>query len=384
MDPHVLYILGRYPVWSETFLRQDLGLLLEHGARLHPVALFRGDTEPRSDWPHVEILNDVPPAAPAAVSVRGRHPRLRTRLALFRHRRLLGRITSIAADLPAKHIHAEFGDLPGLVAGAAARRLGISYSIGVHANDVWLAKFSDHVLYDGAAFITVCNRAAREELLRRVPTLADRTHLIPHGIDLRRWRFRPPSEDREEVLRLLFVGRFVAKKGIPTLLHAVHLLNREGTAVRLTAIGDGSLRDNLRRLAAELSIDTLVAWRGVVPHESVMEELGRQDLLVVPSETDSQGDRDGTPNVVIEAMARGLPVAGTETGGLPEVLDENTGWVFPAGDAGQLAALLERMRSAGDETGRRCRQARKRIEKDFDAVQLAGKKSSLFSEALAA
>ena len=151
----ILYLVGAYPQWSETFVRQDLAFLQELGLPLLPVALSAGDAERQADWPEVEYLPGGEAGSSAAGSG-GIPPRLlprwlHTRLSLFRHRQRAGTLLRLAVSAGVEHIHAEFADLPALLASVTARRLGLGYSVGVHARDVHLAKFSPSLIYGGLA-----------------------------------------------------------------------------------------------------------------------------------------------------------------------------------------------------------------------------------------
>lgn len=384
----MLYLLGHYPVWSETFLRQDLGLLLERDLPIHPLALFSGDTPMQRRWPHVQALTSGAdePAGSSGHPISRRLPSaLRgfyTQLSLSRHRKLIQRVAVQANALEVTHIHAEFGDLPGLVAAQTARELGLSYSIGLHARDIWLPKFSEKWLYGEAAFLTVCNKAACQCVLERNPQLTGKTHLLPHGIDLAEWPYDPERPSSRIPPRLLFVGRFVAKKGIMTLLNALRELHNGGMAATLTLTGAGWQYESLCERISELGLTAAVRLPGVVPHSQIQTLMLQHDMLIVPSEIDAGGDQDGLPNVVLEAMSLGLPVVGTPAGSLPEILTSRTGWVFAAGDAASCAAAVRAVCDNPGEAERKRKGAREVIETDYSAQSLADRRAELFRSVL--
>ncbi|MBN2451299.1 MAG: glycosyltransferase family 4 protein [Lentisphaeria bacterium] len=387
MSPPILYLLAAYPVWSETFLRQDLAYLLRSDLTLHPVALFPGDVPSAPGWPDVTFLSS-PAARPPSTSRRERPggasllPRsLQTRVSLWQHRELLRALRRQVLQRGIAHVHAEFADLPGLLAAAVSRRTGCTYSIGVHARDVYALKYAPQVLFGRARFVTCCNTAALRVLLGRVAGLADRTHLIYHGLDLRQWPYRGGPRAVHPPLRLLFVGRFVEKKGIDTLLHAAAGMRVVGHACRLTLVGDGPLLVRLRSLAAELGLADAVTWTGIVPREAIGGMLAEADCLVVPSRVSKDGDRDGIPNVVLEAMASGTPVVGTDAGGLGEALNSRTGWVVAAGDAPALTEALRQLSAQPEQVAERCRRARELVEERFDADRLATRRVALLRDA---
>lgn len=385
MASSVIYLLGAYPVWSETFLRQDLSFLLAAGLPLCPVALFPGDAAADPRGPVVPCLasGGPGPRSPAGAHV-SLHlpPRWQERWSLWSHRRLRAALTDFARTHAALHIHAEFADLPGLLAATVAWDLGVPYSLGVHARDVHQPKFCLPRLLGQARFVTACNEAARRAVLAACPELNQRLHLIPHGVDLKAWPFRREAYAPHGDLRLFWAGRFVEKKGIDTLLRALATLTRSGVPAAVYLAGSGPLEAWLRALAHDLGVDHCVEWLGVLPHERVRQTLRTIDCLVVPSCVGRDGDRDGIPNIVLEAMAVGVPVVGTTAGGLGEVLNAQTGWVFPPADAEALAGLLRTVSADLREVERRRLAARALVQERYDAERLASQRVALFRELL--
>lgn len=386
----IIYLVGAYPQWSETFVRQDLSLLQELDLPLHPVALFPGDVEREAGWPEVTYLDSAPcPTSPDGAHVGAAISRLlprflATRLSLHRHGHRVRALVDLARSVGARHIHAEFADLPALVGSAAARKLGLGYSLGVHARDVHLAKFTPSLVYGRARFVVACNRDAWRSVNNYRPAAQAGVHLIHHGLDLAIWNFREGSiPEAPTPLRLLFVGRFVEKKGLNVLFRALAHLRKNGHRVQVSLLGDGPLEAPLRSMSTMLGLDEVVSWQGVVPRAEVARQMREHDVLVMPSVVSHEGDRDGIPNVVLEAMACGLPVVGSDAGSLPEVLDEQTGWVSPAGDDVALAATVERLLAAPAEVAARCRAARQLVVRDFDARALARRRAALFQAVLA-
>ena len=382
MHHTVLYILGRYPVWSETFLRQDLDLLLQSGVPLVPVALFSGDTVPRDDWPPVEVLSPSPAASGGSARFRSFLGRIlprtvRYRAALLRHRILLEGLVARGRAAHCVHVHAEFADLPGVLGGAAAARLGCSRSVGVHARDVFQCRYPPEVLFGGAAFLTVCNRAARGALLGRLPSCGDSVHLIHHGLRLEQWPFREEAAVHRP-FRVVYVGRLVSKKGVSVLLRALRLALAGGFPVHLDVVGDGPLRGDLRGLAAEWGLHDAVSWHGVLTRSAVRVQLERADCLTAPSVVTAQGDRDGIPNVVLEGLALGTPVAASTVGGIPEVISDATGWPCVPGCPRSLVDAWGRIAEGGAAVDAKRRAGRKVVVSRFDAVREARRRAALF------
>jgi colanic acid/amylovoran biosynthesis glycosyltransferase len=380
----ILYLLSAYPRWSETFLRQDLRLLQSENIAIHPVALFPGDCEARPDWPKVSILNtnSAEPGSQQRKQLRQKISALlpataHAQLSLFRHRQLRRRLLAECHEHRVVHIHAEFADLAALLAVDVAQYLGISYSVGIHAFDIHACKYPHRRLFSYASFITVCNQAAAQAFRRSCPAYKKRLHVLYHGILLDNWPFQPLRK-LEGPAQLLFIGRLVPKKGIDILINAVCLLKQQHNEVHLTIVGDGPLKNELQNQAKNLAVDHLITWTGVLPPEEVRGYIHQANCLCMPSVVTADGDRDGIPNVVTEAMASGLPVVGSLAGSLDEVLNPDSGWPVVPLNPEQLAASINECCAQRDECERRCKNARQLIEKRFDAVKLAAIRADLF------
>jgi glycosyltransferase involved in cell wall biosynthesis len=239
------------------------------------------------------------------------------------------------------------------------------------------------VIYGRARFIVACNRDAWQGVNGFAPAAKAGVHLIHHGLDLSAWHYREdPVREPGAPLRMLFVGRFVEKKGLNVLMRAMARLRETGRRVRLSMFGSGPLESLLRQMGRTLGLEDAIDWRGVVSREEIAREMQQHDLLVMPSVISHEGDRDGVPNVLLEAMASGTPVAGSDAGSLPEVLDERTGWVFPAGDDGGLADVIAKFRASPDAVRARSRAARQLVVRDFDARALARRRAALFQSVI--
>lgn len=395
MQPSILYLLASYPRWSETFLRQDLALLQQLDVPLLPVALQEGDAEMQLDWPTVQYLEagqDTGPGDSAGSSTTGQGravqiasriagwlpPALRTQASLWKHGRQLKLLTELVRESGCRHLHAEFADIAALMVATVAHDLGLTYSLGVHARDVHAPKFSLEELTRGAAFVTVCNAAAQEQLCVACDISDERVHLIHHGLILDDWPYTAPGPELHTPLRLLFVGRLVAKKGLDDLVRALHLAKNAGFPCELTIVGSGPEQRALKTMAEWLCVDELIHWRGVVSREQVRQELLQADCLLVPSIVSADGDRDGIPNVVVEAMAVGRPVIGTTVGGLGEALFDETAWLCEPRSPESILRRIRDIHAKPQLTREKCRDARRLVERSFDALATARQRAELF------
>lgn len=263
----------------------------------------------------------------------------------------------------ARHLHAHFGFVASTAAWAIGRTFGIPYSVSVHAWDIFVNRSLLPEKLLGAELVVTCTRYAREHLLRRWPALnAGKVVCVHHGIEPSDYEARPTPGGEE--LKAVAVGRLVPKKGFDVLLRAAALL--EVTPVSLTIVGDGPEKGRLAALARDLELGPRVRFAGSLPHEAVKEEISRAHVLVAPSVLARGGDRDGLPNVVLEAMALGRPVVASRLSGLPEAVEDGrTGLLVKPGSARALAGGLERLHENRAELGRMGKEARESVEERF-------------------
>jgi len=261
------------------------------------------------------------------------------------------------ADVSA--VHGYFAHLPTEVAAKVARRLGVPYGFSVHAVDARKVRQSELAeRARDAACVIACNPDVAGDLRRAGAAV----HLIPHGVDLERFRPTPPPDGG--VLSLLAVGRLVAKKGFPVLIDAAAQLL---APFCLQIVGDGPDRADLQHRIDTSGLSDRIRLVGPRTHEDLPAEYAAADIVVVPSVTDASGDRDGLPNVVLEAMSAGRPVVASNVGAVSSaVVDGRTGVLVPPGDAAALAGALEFLVDQPEFRARLGREARARVERDFE------------------
>jgi glycosyltransferase involved in cell wall biosynthesis len=302
------------------------------------------------------------------------------RLAAAVHRSRLARA-------PIDHLHAHFAHDPALVALLTSRLTGLPYSITAHARDLYqLPPSSLRARADGAvALVTCC--AANIDYLRSVLPLAlhHRLRLIHHGVDLDRFVPGPRTETAAPA-EIVSVGRLVEKKGFPDLLRACRQVKESRTGARvpfrLRIYGDGPLRAELLRLREQLELQEEVQLPGERDGDDILRAYRAADIFVLAPCVTADGDRDGVPNVIVEAMACGLPVVTTDAGGIPEIVRHGVnGLVAAPGDVGTLARHLtelltdpELRRALGD-AGRRT------VDERFDVRTAARQLTSVFAGA---
>lgn len=288
--------------------------------------------------------------------------------------RLLKRLRILPAGSPAEQarfiveklggeqvggIHGYFAHTPAEVAARAAARLGVPYGFSTHARDA--RKVVPDVLAERArraACVVACNT----DVAREIQSSGAEVHLLPHGVDLR--RFRPQPIEAAEPLRLLAVGRLVEKKGFNILLAAVARLK---LPFRLCIIGEGPERERLSDVIKASGLADRVTLDGALTHAELPRAYAESHAVIVPSIQDSSGDRDGLPNVVLEAMACGRPVIASRISAIGcAITHSETGLLVPPGEPLALASALEQLGLQPALREQLGRNGRLRVERDYE------------------
>jgi glycosyltransferase involved in cell wall biosynthesis len=235
-----------------------------------------------------------------------------------------------------RYVHAHFAGFQTEIAMCLSRMLDIPYGASWHAYDIYRDNNMLREKIAGAKLIASCTEHNVNHLRALAPEHAERIHLAYHGVHLSQFdqgEFARPSAQTT----ILAIGRLVEKKGFDHLLHAAGHLIERGLSPKVVLIGDGPLRGSLAALAGELPPGT-VEFRGSQPQSAVMTALAEARMLVVPSIEGKDGDIDGLPNVVLEAMASRRPVVASAISGIPEALvDGDNGYLVAPGDCEALA-----------------------------------------------
>jgi len=385
-----VFLFNQFPKLSETFILGEIERLAELGLDFDCYSLRRGQTR------------HLPPGA-AELAARTRSPGPLSLLALplllaywliRRPRALLEALAFLASPAylrpdetpvdwlcllpglelafrlrrrPGVHLHAVWADHPATAGYIAAGLLGARFSLAVHAVDLWQRRALLRPKLRRAEFVTACSRAAVEEVGRLAPEARAKVKLIHHGLPP--WLLdRPPAPwPAGPELRLAAVGRLVPKKGFDVLLRALARLGETGVDFRLTVVGQGPEQGRLERLSHSLGLAGRVSLVGARPQRQVIETLEASHLLVAPSVITPKGDRDGIPNVVLEAMACGRGVIASAVGGLAEVVEEGlTGRLCRPGDEAELARLLVQAGREPEVVRAWGQEARQRVRSRFD------------------
>ncbi len=382
------FVVKTYPKLSETFILGEILGLEQLGLKLNLFAL----QTPTDSLVHIQTRAVQATVAylnvqgiRAGFSVLRAHGRLMLRHP-FRYGRAIraavqriepnllrsflqaGLLAEQTLEAGIRHVHAHFASEPATVAELACVLSGASFSLSAHAKDIYLADEPTLARkLQLARFTVTCTEYNRRHLQSLAGSDAE-IHRMYHGIDLTRFvgqaaHTTPPVDDP----LILSVGRLREKKGFGTLIDACAMLRDQGRKFRCAIIGYGPDQATLQAQIARLGLVSQVQLLGKLPQEEVIAAYREAALFVLPCQIGADGDRDGIPNVLLEAMAMGLPAVSTEVSGIPEVLrDGENGLLIPAQDPAALTLAIERLLCSPQDRQRMGQQGRRTVAEHFD------------------
>jgi glycosyltransferase involved in cell wall biosynthesis len=306
-------------------------MLIAHPVKLAACLFYTAKANVRSARSLIRMLRHFPSAVFFAATIAGK------------------RITQI---------HAHFASLPGFLALVVSRLLGISFSITAHARDIYVDTVMLREKLREAALVITCTEYNR----RFLETFEGRTsganvYRVYHGIDPDRFRRqavgshelqpdRAVSVSGSSPLRILSVGRLVEKKGFPFLVEACRMLKERGHRIICTIVGDGERKREIIELIQMRHLQDDVSIIDPMPEKMLIRHYQSADVFVLPCIVAGNGDRDGIPNTLIEALSMELPVISTDISAIPELIEhEVTGLLVPQRDAESLAQAVETLAS---------------------------------------
>jgi glycosyltransferase involved in cell wall biosynthesis len=227
--------------------------------------------------------------------------------------------------------------------------------------------------------VTIC-RANSDYLAGLAPAFAWKIRVVNNGLDLR--LFPPHKTPRSDVPLLASVGRLVEKKGFADLLAVCRALAQSGRAFRCRIYGSGPDRSDLEETARRFGLGNHVSFEGARPRDEIAAALRQADLFVLTPFITSDGDRDGIPNALVEAMASRVPVVTTSVAGIPELVTDGVdGSVCPPGDVEGIAARISELLDDPERRRRYGDAARTTVEERFDVNVAAEQLAQLFGVA---
>jgi len=407
----LIYVVRSWPRLSQTFILNEVLALERLGVELEvfamtgsgedvvqpQVAAVRAPVTYLDDrergWrarvsDHLTVAAKAPLRYASALRFARRNPDLSSGYFTCSTLQCLGQAMRISARVyrarragaPVAHLHAHFAHDPALIALLTTRLTGLRYSVTAHARDLYqIPARSLSVRAAGATSVLTCCRA-NAEYLREVlsPSGARHVRVVHHGVQLDRFT-AVDGRAVGDVTKLLSVGRLVEKKGFPDLLRACAQLQHDGLRFHLDVYGDGPLRRELICLRDELKLAEVVDFIGERDNDVVLQALRSADVFVLTPFVTADGDRDGVPNVVVEAMACGLAVVATTAGGVPEIVEHGcNGLLAEPHDVAGIARHLAYLLTDSEARARLGRAARRTVEEGYDVDAAAGELVGIF------
>lgn len=393
----LVYIVGEFPSHTETFIRQEIQYM--HKMRdVHIIALKKGVSLPDNGFVPNDLRARViylPYIFSGSLWIsffrNCRNGEVKRGYALwkkqkkgdgfFRGLKLLLLSGYLSDRIPidrVMHIHAHFAGFPTSLAMQLAALWRVPFSFTAHAHDIYVEKDRLEEKIVAAAFVVTCTMY-NKTYLEDLSSVFRKIHLVYHGVDLERWKFSTPALIKSEKLRILMIGRLVKKKGTIYLLEALRRL-KGNMPFECVIVGGGNEFDRLYAFCKEHGLTDEVIFTGWQSSEEIEYRLRHADIFVLPAMIASDGDRDGLPNVLLEAMACGVAVVSTRISAIPELITHcENGWLVPEKRADKLVEALMYLHADDALRMRLAAEGRLTVEEKFDKKSCNRKFSELFN-----
>jgi len=369
MAKRILYLVGNFPCRTETFIKREIDGLRKRGFRIEVVPLYEIKlVESFHIFPrYLNVLTQI--------SCKLRTGKITPWKRVFNS--FLRAVPFVPMIREFDHIHAHFLGLPATVAYMLSVLTDIPYSLSAHARDIYV-EFTHPTVINSARFRTTCTETNRLYLNKRFPNAP--FQLIRHGLSPEPY-LTTRHYTRDRCCRLLTVARFVEKKGLYNLILACDLLRRKGFPFTCGVIGEGPQKSPLLKTIDRLDLSGSIRLRPPCDHGEIVEHYRKSDLLIVPSVVAQDGDRDGVPNVILEAMAAGCPVVATDAGSIPEVVkDRVTGVVVSQNDPLALAGAIDSLWTDVEKRRRLSDRALEMLRTEYDPEKWLDGLCDLFAQ----
>lgn len=391
--PRLGYVLKMYPRFSETFIVSEI-LALERAGFEIDIFSLRSPVDGRFHqflsevaatvtyidahptkairfWKAIHDLSKSAPGLWSTLKAAGGEDVDDTYQALI--------LSAHAIERGITHLHAHFASVATQVARLAAQICSISFSFTTHAKDIYHESVNIDNLKEMIAAAKFCVTVS-DYNLKYLSSIAEQSHHSIHriynGLDLDRFR---PNFTGQKDKRIVAVGRLVEKKGFVYLVKAIAELRSRGFEIPCSIIGTGDLETDLKATIEGLGIGDLVVLCGPKTQDAVAEAISSASMFIAPCLIASDGNRDGLPTVLLEAMALGTPCISTDVTGIPEIIrHRETGLIVPQCDSKKLADAIQTLYNNPVLGESLARNARKLIEENFNSMTNAQQLASLF------
>ena len=303
----------------------------------------------------------------------------RTRMGIMYRFLAASTLAKILSSNNCRHLHAHFAHIPTDIAMYASSLAGITYSFTAHANDLfergWLLKEK----VERSGFTVVISKFNKDFLIKNGAP-GNKIHVIHCGVDSGTFQARKRRRI-SKTLKIGTLGRMVEKKGFDLLIDAGKILRDSGKSLRIDFAGDGPLMEDLRKQVQSTGLIDDIIFSGPIAHENVSSWLNNLDIFVLPCRKDNNGDMDGIPVVLMEAMLSGVPVASTRISGIPELIEDGiTGCLADPDNPFELAGAIDRI--ADDSKFRKVitNNAAEKVRLDFNLTKNTMRLAQLYKE----
>ena len=388
MKLKIAYILKMYPRFSETFIVNEILELERRGMDVRIYSLRKPDDGrfhaalsrvkanvvyvPQYPQLEMERISQAHQLVRSAYPTRYQrvHTYSQGRKNDYAIKRFLqaGFVAAHLLKNPVDAMHAHFASSATRVANLVHHMIGLSYSITAHAKDIFHQDVNPASLrrkINEARFVVTVSQFNKDYLQNLMGRTPSDIRCLYNGINLK--RFRPNPAIKRDPNLILGVGRLVEKKGFETLIHACRILKAWDLNFRCEIIGKGNLYHPLKQLIIDLELTEQVRLMGPRPQDGVRDAYRRASIFTLPCVIAQDGNRDGLPTVLLEAMACGLPVVSTRLTGVPEIVDDNeNGFLVPPSSPQALARSLAILLTNPTQREQMGQAARQKVEKEFD------------------
>jgi glycosyltransferase involved in cell wall biosynthesis len=397
----IAYLVSWFPAITETFILDEVRDLRARGVEVEVLPLFgRRGGDVHAGWRELSACTHYHRTFSFELAAAQLHWLRRRPGALLRlwgealrlsagSRKLLVRAPLVLLKaallarrveaMGARHVHAHWATHPTLAAWAVRALTGTGYSFTAHAHDLYVDRAMLREKAEAARFVVTISEFNRALLAQECGAeIARKVHVVRCGVDV--GAFAPLRRRRPARPIFVCVASLREYKGHAVLLEAVRLLRARVPELRVVLVGDGELRSAIEARIARDGLAEHVELRGALPHQEIPAVLAEATAMVLPSVTSRDGQMEGIPVALMEAMAAGVPVVATRLSGIPELVrDGESGLLVPERDAAALAAALERL--AGDPAlaARLADGGRRAVREGFDRARNVATLAALFA-----
>lgn len=400
----LIYIVGTFPAFSTVFIDREIRSMREQDVDLQILAI----REPTEDQPlsneQRDFMKTVTYLLPLDIMaflmgnllfllgqpltylgtlrylLFSPHPTMKVRIMTLLHFAEGVHAAHLLRGRTFDHLHAHFVDRAAVVALVASRLLKVPYSLTAHANDIYVNPVLLREKIDGAKFMTTCTGYNFKYLTKEMGSdVKGKLHLAYHGLDLS--NYQPVKEKTPRARPLLMsVGRLTEKKGFTYLIDACRALVDQGYDFECHIVGPGPLQDTLNAQIEAQGLTEVVTLCGPIPHDDVISKYNEATAFVLPCIIAKDGDRDGIPNVLIEAMAMQLPAVSTDHSGIPELIENGvSGLLVPPTEVAPLIEALKTLLDDPQLCEQLAKQGRQKVLEDFELQHNTSRLRTLFA-----